>query len=215
VLVFLQSCARAVLAVTVFLIVPSPAAAQQIGVKAGLNFASLTPEEDESPDTSPRRGLVAGFWIRTPPVTARLSIQAEGLFSEKGVHINTFPFAPNAIGSGDVRVRYIEIPVLARGDLRAPNMATGVYVLGGAAPAFRLSARSRVELDGEEQTADNSDDIEPWDLGLVGGAGIEFGRVAIEARYTHGILKINVDDNDPEDRIQNRVFSVTVGVRLR
>ncbi len=37
----------------------------------------------------------------------------------------------------------------------------------------------------------------------------------IEARYTHGIRHINTDDNGDEDRIKNRVFSVTVGFRLR
>ena len=36
----------------------------------------------------------------------------------------------------------------------------------------------------------------------------------IEARYTQGIRHINTDDNGDEDRIKNRVFSVTVGVRL-
>jgi hypothetical protein len=37
----------------------------------------------------------------------------------------------------------------------------------------------------------------------------------VEVRYTHGLLHINEDDNDPEDSIKNRVFSVIVGFRLR
>ena len=44
---------------------------------------------------------------------------------------------------------------------------------------------------------------------------MEFGRGLIEARYTHGLLRINTDDNEPNDRLNNRVFSVTVGFRLR
>ncbi len=44
---------------TVFLILPPSALAQQVGVKAGANFASLTPEEDEDPDTSRRLGSSA------------------------------------------------------------------------------------------------------------------------------------------------------------
>jgi hypothetical protein len=52
-------------------------------------------------------------------------------------------------------------------------------------------------------------------VGVVGGFGVELKRVLIEARYTHGLLKINKDDNDPNDRIQNRVFSVTAGFRFR
>ena len=49
----------------------------------------------------------------------------------------------------------------------------------------------------------------------MGGVGVEFGRAVIEARYTHGLRHINTDDNGDEDRIKNRVFSVTVGFRLR
>ena len=150
-----------------------------------------------------------------PPVKNRLALQFEGLFTEKGVHIDSFPFAPDAIGEADIRIRYLEVPVLARVALGGSKGTRRLYVLGGAAPAFRLSARSTAELNGVEQTADNTDDIEPFDVGLVGAAGVDLNRVSIEARYTHGILKINVDDNDPDDRIQNRVFSVTVGFRFR
>jgi len=44
-----------VFAAAVFVIVPASALAQQVGIKAGANFASLTPEENEDPDTSRRR----------------------------------------------------------------------------------------------------------------------------------------------------------------
>jgi hypothetical protein len=203
-------------AALVFLVLPGPALAQQLGIKAGANFASLTPEEDEDPDTSRRLGLVAGVWVRTPSAS-RFSIQAEGLFSEKGVVFDAIPVDLNEVISVDVRVRYIEVPLLARVDFGSQGSSTRprVFVVGGAAPAFKLSARSKAEIAGEEQTADLSDDIEPLDLGLVGGLGVEFGRALVEFRYTHGLLKINEDDNDPNDRIQNRVFSVAVGFRFR
>jgi hypothetical protein len=193
----------------VFLILPISAFAQEIGVKAGVNFASLPPEEDEHPDIPPRLGPVGGVWVRTRPAS-RLSFQAEGLFSEKGTHWN---FSPDL--SIEIRVRYLEIPLLARADFGAPTSTTRVFVIGGAAPAFKLSARAGGEFFGQEATRDAGRDIEPFDLGLVGGLGVEFGRLLIEARYTHGLLRINTDDNEPNDRLNNRVFSVTVGFRLR
>jgi len=81
----LHGFARAVFAAAVFLILPAYAFAQQVGVKAGINFASLPPEEDENPDIPPRLGPVGGVWVRTAPAN-RFSFQAEGLFSEKGTH---------------------------------------------------------------------------------------------------------------------------------
>jgi hypothetical protein len=205
------SLVSAVLA-TVFLILPSSALAQQVGVKAGANFASLTPEEDEDPDTSRRVGFVGGVWVRLAP-SSRVSLQVEGLFSEKGV-----VFEPNEFGLDDeldIRVRYMEIPVLARVDFGAWSSGARAFVVGGAAPAVKLSARAKTRFNGEEQTRDIDDDIYSGDLGLVGGFGVEFGRALIEARYTHGIRHINTDDNGDEDRIKNRVFSVTVGFRFR
>jgi Outer membrane protein beta-barrel domain len=193
----------------VLLILPVSAFAQEIGVKAGVNFASLPPEEDEHPDIPPRLGPVGGVWIRTAPAN-RFSFQAEGLFSEKGTH---WDFSPDV--SIEIRVRYIETPLLARAAFGAPASTTHVFVMGGAAPAFKLSARARSEFFGEEGARDAGRDIEPFDLGLVGGLGVEFGRGLIEARYTHGLLRINTDDNEPNDRLNNRVFSVTVGFRLR
>jgi Outer membrane protein beta-barrel domain len=192
----------------VLLMLPVSAFAQEIGVKAGVNFASLPPEEDESPDIPPRLGPVGGVWVRTTPAN-RFSFQAEGLFSEKGTHWN---FSPDV--SIEIRVRYIEIPLLARADLGAPASTTRVFVIGGAAPAFKLSARASSVFFGEEGSRDAGRDIEPFDLGLVGGLGVQFGRALIEARYTHGLLRINTDDNEPNDRLNNRAFSVTAGFRL-
>ena len=194
----------------VFLILPPPAPAQEVGVKVGANFASLTPEEDEDPDLSRRVGPVGGVWVRIAPAR-RVSFQVEGLFSEKGVVFD----APGFVDSADIRLRYFEIPLLARADFGASGSAARVFVVGGAAPAFKLSARTKAVLGDEEQTRDADDDIYAGDFGLVGGVGLEWGRALIEARYTHGLSHINTDDNGDEDRIKNRVFSVTFGFRLR
>lgn len=207
----IQSVVRATACAAVFMIVPASVCAQQVGVKAGINFASLTPEEDERPDISRRPGPVGGLWVSTP-LTDSVSLQVEGLFSEKGVK---FDFRELGFGESDVRLRYLEVPVLARGDFGASGAPTRLFVLGGVAPAFELAARVKAEFEGEEQTQDVGDDIKPFDLGLVGGIGVTFGRALIEARYTHGLLHINEDDNGDEDRIKNRVFSVMVGFRIR
>lgn len=205
---FHQRYARAVLAVVAFFVVPVSALAQEVGVKAGINFASMTPLEDQDPDTTPRLAPVGGIWIRMP--REGLSFQAEGLYSEKGVE---WAFGPDV--SVKIRVRYFEVPLLARGTFGAASDRARVFVVGGAAPAFKLSARSEVRFQGEERTTDNDDDFYSADVGLVGGVGVEFGRFHVEGRYTHGLRHINTDDNGDEDRVRNRVFSVTAGARLR
>ena len=68
-----------------FVILPAATFAQEVGVKAGLNFASLTPLEDEDPDIGLRLGPVAGVWVRLP-TDGRVTFQGEALFSKKGSH---------------------------------------------------------------------------------------------------------------------------------
>jgi hypothetical protein len=207
-----QALALAIFAAAVLLVVPADAVAQELGVKAGINLASLTPEEGVDPDITRRVGLVAGGWIRTP-AAARFSFQLEGLFSTKGVRYDGRPFGLD--GDVDIRIRYFELPLLVRADFGTARATTRAFVVGGTAPAFRLSARTKASFQGEESNRDAGDDFKPLDVGLVGGIGVAFGRAHVEARYTHGILHINEDDNGDEDRIKNRVFSLTAGFRLR
>jgi hypothetical protein len=198
--------------VTLVLLLPQLAIAQEIGVKAGVNFASLTPEEDEDPEISRHVGPIAGGWVRIPR-SGRWSFQAEGLFSEKGVVFEPVP-AAGLDDSLDVRLRYLELPLLARLDFGAAGAGARVFALGGVAPAFELSAHTKTTFEGEELRRNIDDAIYSTDVGLVGALGVEFGRAVIEGRYTHGLRHINTDDNGDEDRIKNRVFSVMFGFRL-
>jgi hypothetical protein len=192
-----------------FVILPAATFAQEVGVKAGLNFASLTPLEDEDPDIGLRLGPVAGVWVRLP-TDGRVTFQGEALFSEKGSHWEFPGFA-----AWEYRVRYIEVPLLARFDVVDVASRPRLFALVGAAPAFKLSARTTVEFEGQTVTRDTPDEFYSFDAGLVGGVGVGFGRAQVEARYTHGLRHVNTDDNGDDDRVKNRVFSVMVGFRIR
>jgi hypothetical protein len=190
---------------------PGTASAQQVGVKAGVNSATLDGLTD-FPENKRRLGLVAGVWVRVP-VSGRFSFQAEGLFSEKGIAFEGLEEEGVEI-DGDIRIRYFEVPLLGRFDLGTPGSTSGFYVFAGAAPAFKLSARFKAEAGDVEEEEDFSDEVESMDLGLVGGAGFEFGAVSIEGRYTHGLMDLSKDESET-DKPKNRVFSVMVGYRFR
>jgi hypothetical protein len=192
-------------------LVPTTASAQQVGVKAGVNFASLSNASDFIPDDGQRMGLVGGLFV-TVPATERFAFQIEGLYTEKGL---TADFEEDGIAiDGNLRLQYLEVPVLGRANFATQGSSTNFYIVAGAAPAFKLDARLKVEALGEEETEDLSDDMESFDLGLVGGAGVEFGRFGVEARYTHGLLSVSKDDDD-DSPVKNKVFAVTVGYRFR
>jgi hypothetical protein len=200
---------RAVITAAVLFILPAAAAAQQAGVKAGVNFASISDAEGFI-NTSQRIGLVGGVWVVVP--ANRFSFQIEGLLSEKGVGVDISEGGVTI--EGDIRIRYVEVPVLGRFDFGADGTAARFFVVGGAAPAFKVGdARIHAEFEGEEET-EVIEDIESFDLGLVGGIGVQFGRANVEARYTHGLMKLS-KDADEDDNAKNRVFTVTFGFRFR
>ena len=60
---------------------------------------------------------------------------------------------------------------------------------------------------------DISDQVERFELALVVGGGVEFGRILIDGRYSWGLSNLNKDDQD-EMKIRNRVFAVMAGIRF-
>lgn len=191
---------------------PASALAQEAGIKGGVNFASLTRFDEEADSTSRRLGLIGGVWVRLVSSGA-LSFQLEALLSEKGIKFEqAFEDIPV---EGNLRIRYVEVPVLARFDAMPGGAPTRFYVLAGAAPAFRIGdGQLKLEAEGLDETLDfeeSGETLKSFDVGLVGAAGIEFGRALVEGRYTHGLLVTGDGDDAPK----NRVFSVMIGFRFR
>jgi hypothetical protein len=59
-----------------------------------------------------------------------------------------------------------------------------------------------------------SDEVERFELGFVGGAGIEIGRrFVVDARYSRALTALNTDKSDGV-RIRNRAISFMAGVRF-
>ncbi|HUF24710.1 MAG TPA: porin family protein [Vicinamibacterales bacterium] len=192
---------------------PLPVFAQEGGLKAGLNLASWSEQDpEEGVELSRRTGLVAGGWLRTPE-RSRVSFQIEALYSEKGASLTVDMFDEI---DAEVRLRYVEVPLLARVDFAPAGSAGRFHLFGGVAPAFRISARASGSDGTNESSADVGDSFETFDLGAVAGAGLEFGRAVIDARYTHGLRSIaKAEAADIEvPTVKNRAFSVMVGFRL-
>lgn len=185
----------------------APAAAQErgLGAKGGVSIAT----HDESGESSPppftsRTGFVAGAFY-TLPITSWLGVQAEGLYSQKGVKSDL-----NGIKT-TLAVDYFEVPVLARVRLRGGTHK--VFAEAGLAAAFRLRARTRVPFAGATEEIDSSDQVERLDYGAVGGGGVEIGALIFDARYTFGLKDADADTSDAI-KIKNRAITFTVGYRF-
>jgi hypothetical protein len=190
------------LAFAAIVTLPAIAAAQTpltIGVKGGVNIATLKVEDDEdNPDIKSLVGAVGGLFLGQQ-INDTIGWRVEGLFSQKG--------AKNAESGPDAKYKltYVDVPVLltlgpsSSGDTRF-NVFTG--------PQFSFNTDAKYVLEGQP---DEDLEVKGNDFGWVLGAGLEKGRISADARYTLGLS--NIAESGGEAK--NRVFSVMIGVKLK
>jgi hypothetical protein len=92
------------------------------------------------------------------------------------------------------------------------------FIEFGASPAFKVSCKVKAEGSGvvfsSNSDVDGAGKINSFDVGLAGGAGIEWTMMSrpwtLGARYTMGMMKI--DDNSDG---KNTNIQVLLGFRFR
>ena len=198
-----KTAARVVMAVGVL---GSAAAASaqglELGVKGGLSLAEFSGGDNafDAAEGS-RKGLVAGAFLAVP-LGGAVSLQGEALFAQKGsaYHFDDLDTT--------VKLDYVEVPVLLKARFGAAGLRP--YVLAGPYVGFRLRARATGEVGAAAM--DLEDETKTTDYGVTAGAGLELGRLLVEARYAHGLGGIAADEID--DDIDNAVWSVLVGLHF-
>ncbi|MDE2796354.1 MAG: porin family protein [Gemmatimonadota bacterium] len=210
-------------AIAVVLLIAAPTAGQvRIGVAGGLNLASLlvSSETDEVPDFESVTRMSIGV-SATMPISERWAFQLAGGYSQRG-------------GKGDLTEENVNIHLTLNTDyyelaglgvMRFPLSGDRVsaHLLAGPALALEAScdiaAEARVEGTSVEinEACDAGEfrlDISSFDLGLVGGGGIEIGAsesvgVSLGARYNFGLLDL---DDSERDVLKHRGVSLRAGL---
>jgi hypothetical protein len=176
------------------------------GLIGGVNLSTIT-GGDEGSDT--KMGFVGGLTAQMR-INSQWSFNAEGHYSMKGAK------SSDGGSTATFSLDYLEVPLLFRGMTSSGEMRP--FVEFGAAPAYKLRCKAEAEGGGVSISGDCDDDqnfeINGFDLGLVGGAGIEFTAMGrpwtLGGRYTWGMMKLN-DDSDGK----NANIQVLLGFRFR
>ena len=101
-------------------------------------------------------------------------------------------------------VDYVEVPLLARISF------AGTCTRRAARSWRSASVRRAVRTSASTEEIDVKDDVESFDLGVVGAVGIEFGKWVFDGRYTHGL-----SDLDPsEDGRPEPSTSLSAGIKF-
>lgn len=194
---------------------------QDFGVKAGYNYSTF---RGETSSISTIEGL-SGFYIGglvDLPISDVLSIQPELIFSRQGValrqEIKGFGFNVS-INNADIRLDYLNIPVMAKVNLGP------LFLQGGVQFGFLVSKPKVNRLPNTSLfTLLDKDSYNSFDFGVGVGLGFNFNRrFFAEARYIHSLTNV-FDPNDDyfkasgigsnNNNFKNAVLSIGLGVKF-
>jgi hypothetical protein len=172
-----------------------------IGIKGGVNFATLNANSSVSANYKNHTGYNAGAFVLIK--LGKIGIQPEVLFSEQGSKV-TFPTSSQNFTS---TFNYVNVPILFK-----------LYTIAGInlqlGPQFGFLTNSPVvksTVNGNYVTV--NDAYRKSDLSAAMGIGwdLPFG-LSVDARYNLGLSKIQ-SANNPNDT-KNQVFQVSIGYKL-
>jgi opacity protein-like surface antigen len=168
------------------------------GVKGGVNFATVTGDDFDSPDM--RTSFHVGALVELP-LADIFSLQVEAMYSGKGFD---FEFEGPDGDDAEFQLDYIDVPVLAK-----------VYITKGlsieAGPQFSFLVNEEIDTNPNSNSGDlELDDAESFDFGVAGGLTFqtEMGLFAT-GRYTLGLSDIYKDVD-----VHNSTFQIGLGYKF-
>lgn len=176
--------------------------APSFGIKGGVNFATVTGGDFDSPDA--RTSFHVGV-LGEMPVTNMFSLQAEVLYSGQGFE---YDFEGPDGDKAEYQLNYINVPVLAK-----------FYLFDGfsieAGPQFGFVVSEELDLnpysdDGDIELSGSPAEAKNFEFGVAAGVTFEtpIGLFA-SGRYNMGVTDI-IEDVDA----QNSVFQIGVGYKF-
>lgn len=165
------------------------------GAKAGVNFASISADDDDDLDgrTSFHIGATAEFSL-----SETFSVQPELLYSGQG--FTTKESDIDITGKMD----YINLPIIAKF-----YVAEGLSLEVGPQVGFLLNAKLEGKEDGNSVSIDFKDETKSVDFGANFAIGYKLDSgINLGFRYYLGLT--NVSDEDSDD-VKNNVLQLSVG----
>jgi hypothetical protein len=170
------------------------------GVRGGLNLANASQDPSEGLTQKIKLGFMFGgnaeFSLSSSNKT---TLRLEGLYVQKG-WIETATISVFNVLYDYEGTFYVDELVLAPFlVLRFPSENMTPFLQGGPELGLNLSAKGRIEIDGESET----DDIADWsstNFGINIGGGVAIpsgsGEVVIDARYNLGLMNLYSGSGD-------------------
>ena len=195
---------------------------QDFGVKAGYNYSTFSGETSSLSTIEGLSGFYIGGLVELP-ISNVLSIQPELIFSRQGVALRQGLEKSGIrieINNADIRLDYLNIPVMAKVNLGPLFLQGGVQfgflVNKPKVDSYIANVYLRNLLD--------KDSYNSFDFGVGAGLGFNLNRrLFVEARYTHSLTNV-FDPNDDyfkasgigsnNNNFKNAVLSIGLGMKF-
>lgn len=194
----------------------APALSQQYGVKAGLNFASISYDDEEGifDITSTTRFNFGGFFsIRLHDA---ISFQPEVCYAQKGAEysVNFLGIQGEAV----MKLDYLEIPLLVKYTLGKQGKITP-SLFAGPFLGFKMSSTLKTTVTAQgvtESEEEDLEDVKSTNFGLVFGGELTYNMgsfvLFFDVRYSLGLSNIvDTDEADP-GTVKVHAFTIMIGI---
>lgn len=172
----------------------------QLGLKGAWNFSTLKSDDDRWLSSSTRNGYQLGIWTRIGGVVhVQPELYLTGKSSEASFENN------GGTVEADMSFTTLDLPVLL-----GSRVGMGGFALrfqAGPLVSFLVDKNIGEALG---QVLD-VDDYKNNAFSLVGGVGLDIGKLRADLRYEHAMNSIS-GDNAPDQRMN--VWTVGIGLRL-
>jgi hypothetical protein len=210
----MRKIATAMVALLLVVAAERPVLAQQVSVGARGGYSSVTIDWEgaDALDTDWTSRFHFGG-LANVQLHDYFAVQLEVWYSQKGSGLT------DPEGEGDVKVPYLEIPLLAKLTIPTGGIVTP-HVLAGPAVAFELSCTLSAMISGipVEDDCDAPDigiERKKTDISLVFGAGLEIqagpGAIILDALYDLGVQNLNDAADAPDDDVKSRAWMISAG----
>lgn len=204
---------------TILLLSTSNLQAQtKIGLRAGLNFASLQGLDIDNTaniESFPRLTVMIPVEI---PLSGIWALQPELGFTQKGLKVGIED--GNNSANVTYQLNYLDINLLGKLTVDAPTIQWGLL----AGPSFNYGTSAKLlsvtNINGntqkeEEKLTFGKEGLRQFDLGIQIGAFLQLpmpsASVFIDTRYHLGLMSINTASDADADPITNRGLHLTAG----
>uniref|UniRef100_UPI00404B1AED porin family protein n=1 Tax=Fulvivirga sp. TaxID=1931237 RepID=UPI00404B1AED len=176
--------------------------AQHFGLKAGLNYSNVLPDNGLEYGNY-KAGFHGGVYA-TLKIIESISIRSEILFSQKGYVLEL----PLGGFTNEIKrtINYLSIPLII--ELKPIDR---IRFHTGAEFNYQLSAK---ESPSSPLSGDPNNLFEKSDIGVLLGLGVRItDKIQSDIRYVHGLSSLN-KSSIGSGNLQNRLFQLSIGYQV-